>query len=259
MEKKWPQVVNLDSFEFYDTQAIKPLFNTFPFMTSLKSLKINTKKNDPPAIEKSDLTNLANLSELNTWDDNYELGYFPADRFGVNYEIFDNLKELKVAKLQKRNYLDCAKIQSNHPDVRFQWCQKLPNDSKRFEVDHYYEGEFSGESTYGGEGVVIFPNGDRYEGGLKNNVYHGHGIYYFSDGTKYDVSFKNGKKVGKGMFFDTNGNRLEEKEAVLLRKYSFLAPKISAPQPVEDGTFPTAAPRAFFHAAPNKHRVVAMK
>lgn len=242
-------MTNLVSLELFDTQSVKPLFNTFPIMTRLKSLKINsrmkngyTQPDTPLAIDKSYLAHLNNLSELNTWDDDIELGYFPDHRFGSNYEIIDNMKELKVAKLQKRNYLDCAKIQAKHPEVRFQWCQKVTfyqdtNHSRNeyhlrnLVVDHYYEGEFSGGATYGGKGVATFPNGDRYEGEFRNNLYHGYGIYFFSSGIKCEASWKNGTRLKKGAFFDVNGERLGEKEAVLHGK-SILTPKSISLQPI---------------------------
>lgn len=224
-------------------------------MTNLKSLKINSKmeehvSNNYPAINKIYLNPFVRISELNTWDDDYEEGNFPENRFGRNYEIIDNMKELKLAKLQKRKYLDCAKIQAKYPEVRFQWCQKRPfqptptysifgyayDERKCFnhlDVDHFYEGEFSSGSTYGGKGVVIFPNGDRYEGELFNNAYHNYGVYTFANGIRCECMWKNGGMDGKGVFFDANGIRLAGNQKYVEQAINYIKrPRTDASKPV---------------------------
>ena len=59
-----------------------------------------------------------------------------------------------------------------------------------------------------GQGVYIFPKGEKYEGEWKDGKRHGHGTYTFSDGEKYVGEFKDGKKHGKGVYTFSDGRRL---------------------------------------------------
>lgn len=232
-----PILSNLTSLELFDNVSSESLisYDKLSQMTLLRSLKINHRVQREvwnrdreiimlPSIDRSHLTSLVHLTELNTWDDDIEDDFerFFARlerRYGVNYEVLDYMKELKVAKLQILVDLDCAMIQKRYPEVRFEWCKKkgapkTPTFSfygakPESNVDHYYEGEFSGGSTYGGKGVLTFPNGDRYEGELESNLFHGFGVYLYSEGTKEEATWKNGKKEGKAKVFYSNGDRFE--------------------------------------------------
>ena len=39
-----------------------------------------------------------------------------------------------------------------------------------------------------GRGIMLFPNGDRYQGEWKDGRRHGQGIYVSSDGDKYECA-----------------------------------------------------------------------
>ena len=54
--------------------------------------------------------------------------------------------------------------------------------------------------------VLTFPNGDRYEGTVKDGLLHGWGIYYYRNGDRYEGEFKNDLKEGTGTFFFRNGD-----------------------------------------------------
>ena len=45
---------------------------------------------------------------------------------------------------------------------------------------------------------MIYNNGDKYEGGFKNDLKEGKGIYYYNNGNKYEGEFKNDLREGKG-------------------------------------------------------------
>ena len=54
--------------------------------------------------------------------------------------------------------------------------------------------------------VIIYDNGDKYVGDIKNKEKHGIGTYTWSDGSTYFGEWKNNKKHGHGTFKDTNGD-----------------------------------------------------
>ena len=60
-----------------------------------------------------------------------------------------------------------------------------------------------------GYGILYFVNGNKYEGEFKNDKKEGYGIYYYNNGNKYECEFKNDKKEGYGILYLINGNRYE--------------------------------------------------
>ena len=56
--------------------------------------------------------------------------------------------------------------------------------------------------------VIIYDNGDKYVGDIKNKEKHGIGTYTWSDGSTYFGEWKNNKKHGHGTFKDANGETL---------------------------------------------------
>ena len=51
-----------------------------------------------------------------------------------------------------------------------------------------------------------WPNGDKYESQIINNMMHGMGIYTSADGTVYTGQFRNGKPEGQGKLIFANGD-----------------------------------------------------
>ena len=49
-----------------------------------------------------------------------------------------------------------------------------------------------------GKGELVFPNGEKYVGTLKNNLPEGEGVKTFSGGDKYTGQFKEGYEHGFG-------------------------------------------------------------
>ena len=49
-----------------------------------------------------------------------------------------------------------------------------------------------GDGLISGKETLSFPNGDRYEGMIKNSVFDGEGVYYYKSGEKLAGEFKNG-------------------------------------------------------------------
>jgi hypothetical protein len=49
-------------------------------------------------------------------------------------------------------------------------------------------------------GVMVYPNGDRYEGEWTDNKPNGEGTMNYKDGNKYVGEWKSGKKTGTGRY-----------------------------------------------------------
>jgi hypothetical protein len=54
--------------------------------------------------------------------------------------------------------------------------------------------------------TVTFPNGDRYEGEIRDGVFEGWGVYYYADGGRYEGEFRNDFINGTGTFFYRNAD-----------------------------------------------------
>ncbi len=54
--------------------------------------------------------------------------------------------------------------------------------------------------------VVEFPNGDRYEGQVRDGLLDGWGVYYFSNGDRYEGRFRSDLKHGYGVLYFHNGD-----------------------------------------------------
>lgn len=95
-----------------------------------------------------------------------------------------------------------------------------------YEVAETAEGfivSFDGKLKYKGElfdldkirlphdekGIIVWPDGKRYEGSLVTGVFHGKGLLTYPDGTKYEGSFRNNKMEGEGIFTFSHGGIFE--------------------------------------------------
>ena len=56
-----------------------------------------------------------------------------------------------------------------------------------------------------GKGVLIYNNGDKYEGEWKKDKKEGEGVFIDRNG-KYEGEYKNDMKEGKGTIYYNNGN-----------------------------------------------------
>jgi hypothetical protein len=71
-----------------------------------------------------------------------------------------------------------------------------------------YEGEFK-DGKKDGKGKSINTNGDVYVGDFKNDLFDGKGKYIFANGDVYQGDFQHGKFHGKGKLLYLNGNSWE--------------------------------------------------
>jgi hypothetical protein len=71
-----------------------------------------------------------------------------------------------------------------------------------------YEGQLKDGIPHG-QGTLVYANGDRYEGEWQDDKRHGQGTYTHSSGAKYEGQWKGGKKHGEGTYKYSDGNRYE--------------------------------------------------
>ena len=57
--------------------------------------------------------------------------------------------------------------------------------------------------------LLIYANGDRYEGDFINGMFHGKGIFIWAKGDRYDGDFFLNKRTGKGIYLWASGESYE--------------------------------------------------
>ncbi|MEQ8173839.1 MAG: protein kinase [Syntrophomonadaceae bacterium] len=73
-----------------------------------------------------------------------------------------------------------------------------------------YTPQYSGGMADGkkdGYGVLIMPNGDKYEGEWKNDLQNGKGTFTYANGDKYEGQWVNGNREGTGTFTWADGRK----------------------------------------------------
>ena len=76
-------------------------------------------------------------------------------------------------------------------------------------IDGKYIGSLNKNGIPNGAGVIVFPDGEKYEGEWKNAKKHGQGTFTWTNGNKYFGGWNNGKKHGVGTFLWPSGNQYE--------------------------------------------------
>ncbi len=106
------------------------------------------------------------------------------------------IKKVK-AELEKSNpnYL---LVKKENKDIKF---QKLTTNNV-----HQYIGDYN-NGVKDGNGIIIFTNGDKYEGEFQNDLLHGFGEYSYKSGHFFTGYFKKGRKNGNGTYININGSQ----------------------------------------------------
>jgi hypothetical protein len=71
-----------------------------------------------------------------------------------------------------------------------------------------YQGGFV-DGTFSGRGILTFPSGGRYDGEFIAGEYSGQGVMTYADGSRYEGGWLNDKKSGRGIFTWPSGKRYE--------------------------------------------------
>jgi hypothetical protein len=108
-----------------------------------------------------------------------------------------------IRKLNIKNKLLLQAMQKgfNNMSETIRDIEEFPNGDK-------YEGEMKNHLR-NGKGVYTYQNGERYEGYFKDDLFDGKGTYFYLDGSKYEGDWKDDLKDGKGIYFFADGERYE--------------------------------------------------
>jgi hypothetical protein len=58
-----------------------------------------------------------------------------------------------------------------------------------------------------GRGIIVFANGERYEGEFGDGKFNGRGVYTWTDGQRFEGSYQNDKRAGYGILYLKDGSR----------------------------------------------------
>ena len=120
-------------------------------------------------------------------------------------DINDIEKHFKSCALLKYKCLFC-----NENILKINFREHL-EDTFKVTIIIFSEGDkYIGEIKNGkseGYGMDFYLNGDKYEGDYKDNLYDGYGIFNYINLDRYEGEFKNGKAEGYGIFYNSNGEK----------------------------------------------------
>ena len=115
----------------------------------------------------------------------------------ANCPLFNNLlNEVQILFLQNGDFYIGILLPENN----------LPQKGILFSIEgNYYEGMFL-DGKKDGNGLILYKNGAKYEGEIKNNLHNGFGKLTQLDGEIFIGQWKNGKINGKGVRYHSNGD-----------------------------------------------------
>ena len=123
--------------------------------------------------------------------------YFQIVKNSINCPLFNNsLNEVQILFLQNGDfYLGILSPENNSPQKGILYSME----------GNCYEGRFiNGKKD--GKGIIIYKNGAKYEGEIKNNLHNGFGKLTQLDGEVFIGQWKEGKICGKGVRYHRNGD-----------------------------------------------------
>ena len=115
----------------------------------------------------------------------------------TNCSLFNNsLNDIQILFLQNNDFF-IGTLSSN---------DNLPQEGILYSLDgNYYEGTFlNGKKE--GKGIILYKNGLKYEGEIKNNLHNGFGRLIKSEKEVFIGEWKDGKMNGKGIRYHSNGD-----------------------------------------------------
>lgn len=123
--------------------------------------------------------------------------YLEIIKNSVNCSLFNDLLcEVQILLLQNGDfYIGILSPENN-----------LPQKGILLSIEgNYYEGMFL-DGKKDGKGLILYKNGAKYEGEIKNNLHNGFGKLTQLDGEIFIGQWKNGKINGKGVRYHSNGD-----------------------------------------------------
>ncbi|XP_070522522.1 MORN repeat-containing protein 4 homolog isoform X2 [Cardiocondyla obscurior] len=83
------------------------------------------------------------------------------------------------------------------------------NGAYKYDDGTKYIGDWNRKGLKHGAGLLVFPNGTRYDGAFQNGLCSGLGVIVFPDGAKYEGEFMQGWFHGHGVFWRADGMKFE--------------------------------------------------
>lgn len=119
----------------------------------------------------------------------------------------DELKDNKKKKKDK----DSSEVTDESQNDAGKKVKEKPSEEED-QDETYDESEDSDESV--GSTITyydkrMYPNGETYEGDMRNGQKNGHGVYKFADGRVYDGEWVSNKQSGKGKMTWSNGDKYD--------------------------------------------------
>ena len=87
------------------------------------------------------------------------------------------------------------------------WAQV--RETTYYDDGSYYTGQRDAKGRRHGDGMMVFANGDRYEGNWKKGDIDGQGTKTYADGLVYSGNWKKNNIFGHGVFRFPNGDMME--------------------------------------------------
>ncbi|XP_029161469.1 uncharacterized protein LOC114933155 [Nylanderia fulva] len=85
----------------------------------------------------------------------------------------------------------------------------VKNGAYKYDDSTKYIGDWNRKGLKHGAGLLVLPDGTRYEGAFQNGLCSGLGVIIFSDGAKYEGEFMQGWFHGHGVFWRADGMKFE--------------------------------------------------
>ena len=82
-------------------------------------------------------------------------------------------------------------------------------ETTTYDDGRVYTGQRDGKGKINGKGLMVWPNGDRYDGMWVKGNQEGEGTYYWASGLVYSGQWKKNNIKGHGTFRFPNGNVME--------------------------------------------------
>ena len=123
------------------------------------------------------------------------------------------INDIYVHKFEENNTIKqlleistfCTKIIQYQEETKKLFVEKFfVNKKLEYPDGNKYEGEIKNGKKEG-KGILYYNNGDKYDGFFKDDKREINGILYYKNGNKYEGEFKNDKKNGKGIFYYNDG------------------------------------------------------
>ena len=154
--------------------------------TKLNKMKNNLKKKLP------ELGNYISITEYRNLLNEDISNYMETKKLNINNYITPNLSTFKSEPIQFKNnnvYYGNWNEKSQMEGYGVYYIK----DRKVITEGVWIEGNIV-------FGRIFFPNGDIYEGEMKNSVPEGKGKFLFANGENYEGDFKKGEMTGEGIF-----------------------------------------------------------